>query len=251
MPRPALPPTAPLPPCRPLSLPCAPPEKGVGGPPEGRRDPRKGRGHPTEGPPAPSMPRRGPSEGRRGAREGIGIPFCAPFWGIEGARRPSGGWRDTFHAPHRGIGGGATRQGRGGKTLRYPGAGIRGGAARQGRGWARAPDPPGPPWQGGIALGQRHAPCLHVGVPGRSLPPLTRGGPGRGWTRGERRLVPGAGFAPYPAPKKHPAHQSVRGESENGSRLGARPAQPGGGRAGDGCDDAIKICPRLSRGCLD
>jgi len=39
-------------------------------------------------------------------------------------------------------------------------------------------------------------------------------------------------------PKKHPAHQSVRGESENGSRLGARPAQPGG-RAGDGCDDAI------------
>ena len=178
----------------------------------------------------PFVPRFGASMGRGDPREGGGIPFM----------------------PHAGALAGGDKARRGGKTLRYPGAGIRGGAARQGRGWARAPDPPGPPWQGGIALGQRHALCLHVGVPGRLLPPLTRGGPGRGWTRGERRLVPGAGFAPYPAPKKHPAHQSVRGESENGSRLGARPAQPGGGgRSGDGCDDAIKICPRLSRGCLD
>lgn len=49
--------------------------------------------------PYPSMPPRGASKGRRGEREGIGIPFCAPFWGIEGALRPSGGWRDTLSCP--------------------------------------------------------------------------------------------------------------------------------------------------------
>ena len=57
----------------------------------GLRRPRKGVEHPMEGVRAPSMPQRGASEGRRGAREGIGIPFCAPFWGIKGALRPSGG----------------------------------------------------------------------------------------------------------------------------------------------------------------
>ena len=63
--------------------------------------------------PYPSMPPRGASEGRRGAREGIEIPFCAPFWGIKGALRPSGGWRDTLSCPKAGHRRGAAGQGRG------------------------------------------------------------------------------------------------------------------------------------------
>ena len=86
----------------------------------------------------------------------------------------------------------------------------------------RAPDPPGPPWQGGTAFRQRHPlPARRRARPVAPSPDKGRAGEGLDVRRALTRA--GSGLRAIPrAPKKHPAHQSVRGESENGSRRGAR-----------------------------